>query len=199
MRPFVANGRQLEQNSGARLARRHTHEETLSYVLRGFRHPGHLTDLLSTLRRLMNRAHERTRLRHIAAGVLFEKARPSEVMNRWAVTACVLGCLGVIGGALGAHALRKVLTPERIAAFETAIQYLMFHAIVLLAVSLYGSATGKQLVWPPRLFVTGIALFSGSIVLLTTTPLRGFGWVTPLGGLCLIAGWVALAFELGKS
>lgn len=120
-------------------------------------------------------------------------------MNRWAVTACVLGCLGVIGGAMGAHALRKVLTPERLAAFETAISYLMLHAIVLLAISLYGNATGRVLTWSPRLFVTGVALFSGSIVLLTTTPLRGFGWVTPIGGVCLIAGWVCLAFELTKS
>ena len=107
--------------------------------------------------------------------------------------------MGVVGGALGAHALRKVLTPERIAAFETAILYLMLHAIVLLALSLYANATGRQLWWSPRLFVVGIALFSGSIVLLTTTPLRGFGWVTPIGGLCLIGGWISLAFELGKS
>jgi uncharacterized membrane protein YgdD (TMEM256/DUF423 family) len=120
-------------------------------------------------------------------------------MIRWAVTACVLGCMGVVGGALGAHALRKVLTPERIAAFETAILYLMLHAVVLLAISLYAMASGRHLVWSPRLFLAGIGLFSGSIVLLTTTPLRGFGWVTPIGGLCLIAGWVTLAFELWRS
>lgn len=120
-------------------------------------------------------------------------------MIKWAVTACLLGSVGVVGGALGAHALRKVLTEERLAAFETAILYLMFHAIVLLAVSLYGTATGRLLTWSPRLFVAGIALFSGSIVLLTTTPLRGFGWVTPIGGLCLIAGWLSLAYELSRN
>lgn len=116
----------------------------------------------------------------------------------WAVAACVLGGLGVIGGALGAHALAKVLTPERLAAFQTAILYLMFHALALLSVSLYGLATGKTLLWTPRLWVAGVALFSGSIVLLTTTPLRGFGWITPIGGLCLIGGWVALAYELAR-
>lgn len=119
-------------------------------------------------------------------------------MIGWAIVACCLGALGVVGGALGAHALAKVLTPERLAAFQTAILYLMFHTLALLAVSLFGTATGKTLVWSPRLWLVGIVLFSGSIVLLTTTPLRGFGWVTPIGGLCLIAGWLGLAIELGR-
>lgn len=117
----------------------------------------------------------------------------------WAITSCVLGGLGVIGGALGAHALAKVLTPERLEAYQTAILYLMLHAIALLAVSLYGLAVNRTLSWAPRLWVVGIALFSGSIVLLTTTPLRGFGWVTPIGGVSLIAGWTMLAVELARS
>lgn len=120
-------------------------------------------------------------------------------MIAWAIVACCLGGLGVIGGAMGAHALAKVLTPERLAAYETAILYLMLHAVALLAVSLFGAATGKTLAWSPRLWTAGVALFSGSIVLLTTTPLRGFGWVTPLGGLCLIGGWVMLAVELSRA
>lgn len=120
-------------------------------------------------------------------------------MIGWAIAACCLGGVGVVGGAMGAHALAKVLTPERLAAYETAILYLMLHAVALLAVSLFGAATGKTLTWSPRLWMAGVVLFSGSIVLLTTTPLRGFGWVTPLGGVCLIAGWVMLAVELARS
>lgn len=120
-------------------------------------------------------------------------------MIAWAITACCLGGVGVVGGALGAHALAKVLTPERLAAYETAILYLMLHAVALLAVSLFGTATGKGLSWCPRLWVAGVVLFSGSIVLLTTTPLRGFGWVTPIGGVCLIGGWVMLAVELARA
>ena len=120
-------------------------------------------------------------------------------MIGWAVAACCLGGVGVVGGALGAHALAKVLTPERLAAYETAILYLLVHALALLSVSLYGNATGSVISWTPRLWTAGVALFSGSIVLLTTTPLRGFGWVTPIGGVCLIAGWVALAFELKRT
>lgn len=120
-------------------------------------------------------------------------------MIGWAIAACCLGGVGVIGGAMGAHALANVLTPERLAAYETAILYLMLHAVALLAVSLFGVATSKTLTWPPRLWFAGVVLFSGSIVLLTTTPLRGFGWVTPIGGLCLIGGWVMLAVDLARS
>ncbi len=117
----------------------------------------------------------------------------------WAVAACLLGGLGVIGGALGAHALAKVMTPEHLAAYQTAILYLMFHVLALLAVSLYGMATGRVFAWTPKLWLLGVALFSGSIVLLTTTSLRGFGWVTPIGGVCLIGGWGMLAYELARS
>jgi uncharacterized membrane protein YgdD (TMEM256/DUF423 family) len=46
------------------------------------------------------------------------------------------------------------------------------------------------------LFVAGMTMFSGSIYLLTLDreTFRPLGPVTPLGGICLIAGWVALAF-----
>lgn len=46
------------------------------------------------------------------------------------------------------------------------------------------------------LFSAGMLGFSGSIYLLVLDPQRfkPLGPVTPLGGLCLIGGWVALAF-----
>lgn len=47
------------------------------------------------------------------------------------------------------------------------------------------------------LFTAGMSMFSGSIyalVLLDPARFRFLGPVTPLGGLCLIGGWLALAF-----
>jgi Uncharacterized small membrane protein len=46
------------------------------------------------------------------------------------------------------------------------------------------------------LFATGITMFSGSLYLLVldSERFRYLGPVTPLGGLCLIGGWLALAF-----
>ncbi len=122
----------------------------------------------------------------------------AQAMHPWIVVASVMGASGVIGGAFGAHALKRVLAPARLDAFETAISYWLLHAIVLLALGLYARAAGTTLGWAPRLLLVGSLLFTGSIVVLVTTPIRGIGWVTPVGGACLIAGWVVLALELGR-
>lgn len=45
------------------------------------------------------------------------------------------------------------------------------------------------------LFTAGMTMFSGSIYALILNPsLRVLGPVTPLGGLCLIGGWLSLAW-----
>ncbi len=107
--------------------------------------------------------------------------------------------LAVGAGAFGAHALRTRLTSELLVAFETGVRYQMYHALGLLAVA--WAATR----WPVRavraagwLFVAGTAVFSGSLYLLAFTGVRGWGAVTPLGGLALLAGWLALVIGVWK-
>ena len=39
----------------------------------------------------------------------------------------------------------------------------------------------------------GVTIFSGSLYLMTLTGFRWLGAITPIGGLCLIGGWLALA------
>lgn len=106
--------------------------------------------------------------------------------------AAVLGGIGVVAGAFGAHGLRGRLTPDQLASYETAVLYQLLHALVLLALGLYAQATGRSVQPAAGLLVVGIVLFSGSIYLLVLTGQRWLGPVTPLGGLCLIAGWLAL-------
>jgi uncharacterized membrane protein YgdD (TMEM256/DUF423 family) len=48
------------------------------------------------------------------------------------------------------------------------------------------------------LFVTGTILFSGSLYALALSGVRAFGAVTPLGGLCFIGGWIALAVGFAR-
>jgi uncharacterized membrane protein YgdD (TMEM256/DUF423 family) len=107
---------------------------------------------------------------------------------------CVCALAGVAAGAFGAHALRAQLAPEMLAVFETGVRYQLLHALALLA------AAWAATRWPGRLvnaaallFVTGIVLFSGSLMLLATTGLRALGMITPLGGVAFIAGWGCLA------
>jgi uncharacterized membrane protein YgdD (TMEM256/DUF423 family) len=97
--------------------------------------------------------------------------------------------LAVLLGAFGAHALRSTLeTRGTLQTWHTAIFYHFVHAIVLLALALYG--TGNRGVW--WLLFAGIILFSGSLYLIALTKLLWLGPVTPLGGLCFLAGWVWL-------
>ena len=104
--------------------------------------------------------------------------------------ASVFGLISVVLGAFGAHALKRVLDPDRLASWETGVRYQMFHALALLAV---GLLLAKD--WPLKptlwLFTLGTVLFSGSIYLLALRigPGAWLGPVTPIGGLLLIAGW----------
>ena len=116
-------------------------------------------------------------------------------MNRtfW-MMGCVFGFLAVAAGAFGAHALRARLGPEMLAVWETGARYQMYHALALLAVAM---AAGR---WPGGgwtlagwLFTAGIVVFSGSLYLLAFSGVRWLGAITPIGGVCFLAGWIALA------
>jgi uncharacterized membrane protein YgdD (TMEM256/DUF423 family) len=113
-------------------------------------------------------------------------------VTRWIAVAALLGAAGVGLGAFGAHGLRARVDPEALSAWQTAVWYHQLHAVALLAVALFGRATGRSLRAPAWLFTAGILLFSGSLYALVLTGLGALGPLTPLGGLCLIAGWLAL-------
>jgi uncharacterized membrane protein YgdD (TMEM256/DUF423 family) len=107
----------------------------------------------------------------------------------------ILGAMGVVAGAFGAHALRSRIGPEMLAVFETGVRYHLVHALALLAV---GWAATR---WPGPaapaagwLFAAEMLLFSGSLYVLALGGFRGLGLVTPIGGSAFIAGWFALAW-----
>lgn len=112
------------------------------------------------------------------------------------------GAIGVMLGALGAHALKQVLTPEQIMSFQTGVRYHLIHTLLLLMVFiLYQQKPLKSLKRIYLFVVLGILCFSGSIYLLNLRYLINADWlkilgpVTPIGGLLLIAGWILLAFS----
>jgi uncharacterized membrane protein YgdD (TMEM256/DUF423 family) len=113
-------------------------------------------------------------------------------VSPWVAAAAGLGAAGVALGAFGAHALRGRLPPELLATWQIAVQYHLFHSVALLALGLFASATGRPVRLPALLFCAGVLLFSGSLYLLAGAGQRWAGPVTPVGGLLLIAGWLAL-------
>ncbi|KAI1804683.1 hypothetical protein F4811DRAFT_262138 [Daldinia bambusicola] len=106
--------------------------------------------------------------------------------------ACLYGASAVGLGAFGAHGLKKTISdPAKLANWATAAHYQLAHSAALLV------AAQAQNPVAGALFSAGIAAFSGSLYLLVLNParFRFLGPVTPLGGLCLIGGWVALALK----
>lgn len=110
----------------------------------------------------------------------------------WIVVAALSGAVAVMAGAFGAHGLRARVTADQLAAWTTASHYHLLHSVVLLAIALYATRTGTTVKLQGSLFSLGIVLFAGSIYLLVLTGQKWLGPITPIGGLCLIAGWVSL-------
>jgi uncharacterized membrane protein YgdD (TMEM256/DUF423 family) len=110
------------------------------------------------------------------------------------------GFIAVGAGAFGAHALRTRLTPELLAVFETGVRYQMYHALALVAAGWAVSRwPGSLAVWAGWLFLAGTIVFSGSLYTLALTGVRWLGAITPLGGLCFLAGWLCLALGAART
>ena len=107
--------------------------------------------------------------------------------------------LAVAAGAFGAHGLRARLAPDMLAIFETGARYQMYHALALLAVAWVAvRSPGGPATLAGWLFVAGTLLFSGSLYALALSGTRWLGAITPLGGLCFLAGWAALAWAAAR-
>jgi uncharacterized membrane protein YgdD (TMEM256/DUF423 family) len=125
-------------------------------------------------------------------------------MNKKIVaTGAFLGMIAIILGAFGAHALKKVLTPEQLISFETGVRYQMYQAFFLFFLATQNDIQEKTKRIIYRLNLFGILYFSGSIYLLSTTGITGFnfkpiGFITPIGGLLLILAWGILGFSILK-
>jgi len=113
-------------------------------------------------------------------------------VNSFTRTASIFGASGVLLGAFGAHGLKALLEAHAAQGiWQTASTYHLLHAVVLL--SLAGRPIVNRLAF--RLLSIGILLFSGSLYALAITSMKSLGGITPLGGLLLIAGWIALCFS----
>ena len=113
----------------------------------------------------------------------------------------VLGFLGVALGAFGAHALKKRLSVEMLAVFETGVRYQMYHALAVLIVAAAIGHIGNAplLIAAGWFFAAGVLLFSGSLYALALTNTRALGAITPLGGLLFLIGWALLGvFALAR-
>lgn len=120
--------------------------------------------------------------------------------KRFIQIASLFGAMAVILGAFGAHALKNIYTDKMLQTYEVGVRYQMYHVIaLLLAGILFKEYPNKFMRWAGNLFISGILLFSGSLYLLSFFQYKEMlGWykigaITPLGGVCFIAGWILVA------
>lgn len=123
------------------------------------------------------------------------------------VIAAAYGALGVGLGAFGAHGLRSQLSAGALETWQTAVLYHLLHALALLMVGVWlraADAAGAEpasgaLTIAGWSFVTGVLLFSGSLYWLALGGPRLLGPVTPLGGVALMVGWLALLWAAART
>lgn len=126
-------------------------------------------------------------------------------MNKKIVlTAAILLAIAIILGAFGAHRLKDIASPDRVASFETGVRYQFYTAISLLILGLNADKIKFSLTLVFMYLLSGMILFSVSIYFLSLqeylqTELKFLGPITPIGGVLMVVGWVTFVFKLVKS
>jgi uncharacterized membrane protein YgdD (TMEM256/DUF423 family) len=120
--------------------------------------------------------------------------------KKFLITVGILGVLSVILGAFGSHLLNGKISEENMRVYNIALTYQIYHTLALLAMTFMNRYISRQylniIYW---LFVVGIGLFSGSLFLISTQEATNLifgaiGYLTPLGGISMIAGWLVVIF-----
>ncbi|OED42810.1 hypothetical protein ACH42_11530 [Endozoicomonas sp. (ex Bugula neritina AB1)] len=111
-------------------------------------------------------------------------------------TGAISGFLATGISAFGAHALKGMLSDYSLDIFHTAADYQFYHSLALILIALLiHQQPSPKLIWSGRFFLLGITIFSGSLYILSLTGIKWLGAITPIGGVCLLLGWLLLALH----
>jgi uncharacterized membrane protein YgdD (TMEM256/DUF423 family) len=105
--------------------------------------------------------------------------------------AAASGFVSVAAGAFAAHALAD---PGARELMTTGASYELMHAMATLVCAVFIQVGAVRARFAPALFLSGTALFCGSLYALALGAPRLVGAITPLGGLLLLGGWAVLAW-----
>jgi uncharacterized membrane protein YgdD (TMEM256/DUF423 family) len=122
------------------------------------------------------------------------------MQKKFILIGAILAMLGVMIGAFGAHALKSILEANgRVDTFETAVKYHFYHAIGLLIIGLLSNLQpSKWLSYAGNCLLVGVIIFSGSLYALCVSGVTFLGAITPIGGVCMIAGWFLVVVAVIK-
>ena len=113
-------------------------------------------------------------------------------MDRLWIFAGSLAGLGAVGmAALGAHLFTGRLDPTALHLVDTAVQIEAWHALALILCGVWAGRGGVAVHVAGALFLAGVVLFCGALYAIAFA--IPAGPAAPVGGLSLMAGWIALA------
>ena len=120
-------------------------------------------------------------------------------MNPAILSGAALGLLAVLAGAMTGHGPVAGLDAEAMRSLLTAVRYNEFGAVMIVITGLAAALVGAKpaafrLAVASWLFVAGTLSFSFSIYARVLLGLEWLGPVTPVGGMCHMAGWIALGW-----
>lgn len=121
------------------------------------------------------------------------------------VIGIILAGLAVALGAFGAHGLKKLVSADTVAIYQTGVQYQMYHAIALIVIGILADRIANNFsAYSGFLFILGIVLFSGSLYLISSLKAMNrvvpvaINLMTPIGGIFFMVGWIMLLIAVIK-
>jgi uncharacterized membrane protein YgdD (TMEM256/DUF423 family) len=106
----------------------------------------------------------------------------------------VLMMAGVGAGAFGAHGLKRLIEPDMLAVWQTAVLYQLVHALGMLLAALLAAHYSISLFrHAGAVMLAGIVIFSGSLYVLVLSDIKWLGAITPIGGVAFIIAWAMVA------
>lgn len=110
------------------------------------------------------------------------------------IVAALTLLVGVGASAFGAHGLKRMITPDMLPIWQTAVLYQLVHALGMLAIAILGARMGSPLLsLSGSVMFAGILVFSGSLYVLVLTGTKWLGAITPLGGAAFLIAWAMVA------
>ena len=107
----------------------------------------------------------------------------------WVMTGGIVGFVGVALGAFGAHGLKDILSQEMLEIYKTGVFYQLIHAVAILTIGLFSK---EKLLISASFFLIGIILFSCSLFAYSLTQIKVLTFITPLGGISFLIGWLLI-------
>src|SRR5690606_930413 len=110
------------------------------------------------------------------------------------IVAALTLLVGVGAGAFGAHGLKRMITPDMLSVWQTAVLYQLVHGLGMLIIAALGTRLGSPLLnLSGSVMFAGILIFSGSLYALVLTGTKWLGAITPLGGVAFLIAWAMVA------